>query len=67
MRKVVTLRLWVDDDWNKGKPDNYYMSDDCILSDIDQELSCCWHNFDIISFETMEINNEKQTLSFCTD
>ena len=66
MRKIVTVRLWVDDDWNKGKPDDY-MNDSGIRRDIEQELSCCWHNFDIINFETMEINNEKQTLSFCTD
>ena len=66
MRKIVTVRLWVDDDLNEGKPDDY-MNDSGIRRDIEQELSCCWHNFDIIKFETMKINNAKKTLNLGAD
>lgn len=49
-RKVVTVKLSLD------PIDGTYDSDDLIASDIEQELSCCWHLFDVLS---IEIEDEK--------
>ena len=66
MRKVITLRLWIDDDWSKGSSGDY-MDDDKILEDICAELEYCNHNYEIIKFETMEIANEKATKNAAGD
>lgn len=60
MRKVVALYLWVDDDSVPGG-DEHYMQDKGIKEDIEAELGYCWHNFDVVKFETMEIANERAT------
>ncbi len=62
MRKVITVRFWVDDDWC-GDPEvaKNYMDNDKIKEDIQTEIEYCWHNFEMINFETMEISNEKST------
>lgn len=48
--KIITVKLSLD------PIDGTYDSDDLIASDIEQELSCCWHLFDVLS---IEILNEK--------
>lgn len=49
-RKIITVKLSLD------PIDGAYDSDDLIASDIEQELSCCWHLFDVLS---IEIQDEK--------
>ena len=60
MRKIVTLRLWIDDDElpekEQGGAD---MEDSELLNDLQSKISFCWHNFEIIKFESMVIANEK--------
>ncbi len=58
MRKIVTVQLWVDDDWAQDG-DAVYMNDKSIKEDITNELKHCWHNFDIINYDVMEIINER--------
>ena len=53
MRKVVDVRLWVEDE------DEESLTDESLRDDIQVELNYCWHDFNIIGFETMEIANEK--------
>lgn len=49
-RKIITVKL------SLVPIDGTFDSDDLIASDIEQELSCCWHLFDVLS---IEIQNEK--------
>lgn len=49
-RKIITVKLALEP--SEGSFD----SDDLIASDIEQELSCCWHMFDVL---IIEIQNEK--------
>ena len=49
-RKIVTVTLSLE------PIDGAYDSDELIASDIEQELSCCWHSFDVLS---IEIEDEK--------
>lgn len=49
-RKIITVKLALEP--SEGSFD----SDDLIASDIEQELSCCWHLFDVVS---IEIEDEK--------
>lgn len=49
-RKVVTVKLALE------PVEGEYDTDDLIASDIEQEISCCWHSFDVLS---IEIEDEK--------
>lgn len=49
-RKIITVKLALE------PIEGSFDSDDLIASDIEQELSCCWHLFDVLS---IEIQNEK--------
>lgn len=49
-RKIITVNLALE------PIEGSFDSDDLIASDIEQELSCCWHLFDVLS---IEIQNEK--------
>lgn len=49
-RKIITVKLSLDPiDWA-------FDSDELISNDLEQELSCCWHLFDVLS---IDIQNEK--------
>lgn len=49
-RKIITVKLSLE------PVEGSFDSDDLIASDIEQELSCCWHSFDVLS---IEIEDEK--------
>lgn len=49
-RKIITVKLSLE------PVEGEYDTDDLIASDIEQELSCCWHSFDVLS---IEIEDEK--------
>lgn len=49
-RKIITVKLSLE------PVEGEYDTDDLIASDIEQELSCCWHNFDV---QSIEIEDEK--------
>ena len=49
-RKIITVKLALE------PVEGEYDTDDLIASDIEQELSCCWHLFDVLS---IEIEGEK--------
>lgn len=55
-RKIITVKLSLD------PIDGTYDSDDLIASDIEQELSCCWHLFDILSIEIQDEKGENNGL-----
>ena len=44
-RKIITVKLSLD------LTDGNYDSDDLIARDIEQEISCCWHQFHIIDIQ----------------
>lgn len=44
-RKIITVNLALE------PVEGSFDSDDLIASDIEQELSCCWHSFDVLSIE----------------
>lgn len=49
-RKIVTVKLALE------PVEGEYDSDDLIAADLEQEISCCWHLFDVLS---IEIEDEK--------
>lgn len=49
-RKIVTVKLALE------PVEGEYDTDDLIAADLEQEISCCWHLFDVLS---IEIQNEK--------
>lgn len=49
-RKIITVKLSLD------PIDGTFDSDYLISNDLEQEISCCWHLFDVLS---IEIQNEK--------
>lgn len=56
MKKVVTVKFWVEDE-NKDM-----MTDKYLYNDFNKILMgyCSYHKYDLIHFETMEIENERQ-------
>ena len=55
-RKIVTVALSLE------PIEGAYDSDDLIASVIEQELSCCWHLFDILSIEIQDEKGENNGL-----
>lgn len=51
-RKIITVTLSLE------PIEGAYDSDDLIASDIEQELSCCWHLFDVLSIEIQDEEGE---------
>lgn len=49
-RKIITVKLSLE------PVEGEYDSDDLIAADLEQEISCCWHLFDVLS---IEIEDEK--------
>lgn len=49
-RKIVTVKLSLE------PVEGEYDTDDLIAADLEQEISCCWHSFDVLS---IAIENEK--------
>lgn len=58
MRKIITVRLWIEDE----DPDT--MSDDYVERDVMRYLTGrhFYHDFELLSIEQMEIMNEKANL-----
>lgn len=55
-RKIVTVTLSLE------PIEGAYDSDNLIASDIEQEISCCWHLFDILSIEIQDEKGENDGL-----
>lgn len=55
-RKIVTVTLSLE------PIEGAYDSDDLIASDIEQEISCCWHSFDVLSIEIKDEKGENNGL-----
>ena len=49
-RKIITVKLALE------PVEGEYDTDDLIAADLEQEISCCWHSFDVLS---IVIENEK--------
>lgn len=55
-RKIITVKLSLD------PIDGTFDSDDLISNDLEQEISCCWHLFDILSIEIQDEKGENDGL-----
>ena len=55
-RKVVTVKLTLE------PIEGEYDSDDLIAADLEQEISCCWHSFDVLSIEIQDEKGENDGL-----
>lgn len=51
-RKIITVKLSLD------PIDGTFDSDYLISNDLEQEISCCWHSFDVLSIEIQDEKGE---------
>lgn len=51
-RKIITVKLSLE------PIDGEYDPDYLISVDLEQEISCCWHSFDVLSIEIQDEKGE---------
>lgn len=55
-RKIITVKLSLE------PTDGEYDPDYLISADLEQEISCCWHSFDVLSIEIKDEKGENDGL-----